>query len=209
MELQYYGGNCVRINTKKANIVIDDNLDSLGLKSVTKADDIALFTSFQGDKTTSKAKLVIDRPGEYEASTVSMRGIPARSHMDESDKRSATIFKLVANDIRIAVVGHIYPDLNDDELESIGTVDVLVIPVGGHGFTLDGAGALKVIKKIEPKIVVPVHYADKQVKYEVPQSDLAEALKDMSIEAKETIDKLKIKSSELPENMELIVLKRQ
>jgi L-ascorbate metabolism protein UlaG (beta-lactamase superfamily) len=44
MELQYYGGDCLRITTKKAQIVIDDNLDKLGLKSVTKPTDISLHT---------------------------------------------------------------------------------------------------------------------------------------------------------------------
>lgn len=209
MELQYFGGNCVRITTKQANIIIDDNLDSLGLKPVTKPDDILLFTTYQNDKYKNKGRLVIDQPGEYEASTVAIQGIPARSHMDEAGILSATIYKLTANDLRLCVVGHVHPDLNDDQLEAIGTVDVLLVPVGGNGYTLDAIGALKVIKKIEPKIVVPVHYADKNVKYEVPQADLADVLKNMSMEAKETLPKLKLKSSDLQENMELIVLERQ
>ena len=56
-------------------------------------------------------------------------------------------------------------------------VDVLFVPVGGNGYTLDAIGALKIIKKIEPKIIIPTHYADKAIKYEVPQADLDEVMK--------------------------------
>ncbi len=209
MELQYFGGNCVRINTKKTNVVIDDNLAELGVKSVTKADDIVLASNQELTKINTNAQLVIAQPGEYEVSNVSIQGVAARSHMDEESKKSTTIFKVVADDIRIVILGHIYPELSDGQLEAIGMVDVLIIPIGGHGYTLDAIGALKIIKKIEPKIVIPTHYADTSLKYEVPQAELADVLKELSMEPTDTVPKLKLKSSDLPENMQLIVLERQ
>ena len=207
MEIQYYGGNCLKISTKKANIVVDDTLDSLGLASVAKEDDIAIFTS-ANDKPT-KARLSIDHPGEYEVSDISVQGIAARSHMDEESKSSATIFRVIADDMRIVITGHIHPDLTDDELEAIGTIDVLIIPIGGNGYTLDGAGALKVIRKIEPNVVIPTHYADKKIKYPVEQQDLETALKGLAMEPKETVAKLKLKPADLTENTQLIILERQ
>lgn len=208
MELQYYGGNCVRITTKEASIVIDDNLEALGLKPVIKADDIVLRTQYGADQANQGA-LTIAQPGEYEVSKVSIQGIAARGHMEEEGKQSATIFKLTTPELRIAVTGHIHPDLSDEQLEAIGTVDLLVVPVGGNGFTLDATGALKVVKKIEPKVIVPVHYADAKVKYEVPQAELADALKNMSMEVHETVPKLKLKASDLPEATQVIVVDRQ
>jgi len=207
MELQYYGANCIKITTKDASIVIDDNLADLGLKSVTKGEDIVLFSHYDADRKSAGA-LTIDQPGEYEVSKVSVHGVPARGHMDEEDKQTATIFKLTTPEVRVAVTGNIYPDLDDEQLERIGTVDVLVVPVGGNGYTLDATGALKVIKKIEPKIIVPVHYADKAIKYEVPQAALDEAIKNMSMEVHETVPKLKLKASDLPETSQLIVVER-
>jgi L-ascorbate metabolism protein UlaG (beta-lactamase superfamily) len=88
-------------------------------------------------------------------------------------------------------------------------VDVAVVPVGGSGFTLDGAGALKVIKQIEPKVVIPTHYADKALKYEVPQAELADAVKNMGMEISETIGKYKIKPADLSDTSKLVVLERQ
>ena len=207
MELTYYGANCVRINTKKAAIVVDDNLAGLGLKSVTKPTDITLHT-FKA-VPTAESQFMADMPGEYEISGVIVHGVPARAHMDEEGKHSATIYTVEADDIKVAVIGHIYPELSEDQLEQIGLVDIAVVPVGGNGYTLDGVGALKIIKAIEPKLVIPVHYADKAIKYEVPQAELADALKNLGMEPSETLDKYKPKSTDLTDTTRLIVLNRQ
>ena len=200
MEIQFFGANCVRLSAKKANVVIDD-LEG----TVAKAGDIALFTGVHEPPKTD-VKLYIDQPGEYEVSDISIQGVAARAHMDEAGKNSATIFKVTAGDLKVVFVGHIYPELNDQQLEAIGTVDILVVPVGGHGYTLDAVGALHIIKEIEPKLVIPTHYSDKAVKYDVPQATLEDALKELAMEPKETVAKLKLKSGELSDVMQLVVL---
>jgi len=208
MEIQYCGANCVKLTTKKAAITIDDNLSELGLKSVSKAGDIVLFTGKVGE--SKEPKLVIAEPGEYEVSDISIQGIAARSHMAADEKaKDATIFKIMADEVRIVVIGHIYPELSDKQLEAIGTTDVLIIPVGGNGYTLDPVGALKIIKKIEPKLVIPTHYADKAIKYEVPQQELSNAIKELAMEPKETVPKLKLKPADLTDTTQLIVVERQ
>jgi L-ascorbate metabolism protein UlaG (beta-lactamase superfamily) len=208
MELQYYGANCVRITTKQASVVIDDNLSELGLKSQTKSGDIAVFTGAHGEPATD-TKIIIDQPGEFEVSGMSVVGLSARAHMDEEGSKTATVFKLVAEDIKVLITGHIYPDLTEQQLETIGLIDVMIIPVGGNGYTLDGIGALKIIKKVEPKLIIPVHFADKGVSYSVPQQELKEIIHALGMEAKLTTTKLKLKSSELIDSSQLIILERQ
>lgn len=207
MEFQYFGGNCIRINTKQATLVIDDTLAGLGAKSILKPDDVALYTSLPAGH--SEARLIITDPGEYEVSEVSIFGIAARGHMDEAGKKSATIYKLQYEDTRVAILGHIYPDLNEDQLEEIGTVDILITPVGGNGYTLDATGALQMIKKIEPKIVIPTHYDDKALKYEVPQAPLEDVVKNLGMEVKETLAKFKPKPTDYTDATQLFVLERQ
>lgn len=207
MDIQFYGANCVVVGGKHSRIVIDDNLAELGAKPVTKDDDISLFTgNHQEDKHA--LKLMIDQPGEYEVAGVSVYGIAARAHMDTDDKKTATVYKLVFDDMNMLVVGHIYPELSDDQLEAIGTVDVMLVPVGGNGYTLDGLGALKLIKKIEPKLVIPTHYDDPALNFPVPQQPLDQALKAMAMEPKETTAKLKLKSTDLTDVTQLIVLEK-
>ena len=209
MDLQYFGANCIKITSRKAVVVIDDNLGVLGLKRISKAGDVLAYST-KHEPVTIEAKLVIDMPGEYEVSDVSVRGIPARSHMDEEGKKTATIFKFMVEDIDVVSLGHIYPELTDDQLEAIGTVDVLLIPVGGNGYTLDPIGALKLIKKIEPKLVIPTHYADSAISYPVPQQELENALKELAMEPRESVDKLKLKSTDFISDLtQLVVLNRQ
>jgi hypothetical protein len=208
VELSYYGANCVRLAAKKAQIVVDDNLAQLGLKSVTKPADISLRTNPNLPEHPDAA-FQAEMPGEYEISGVVIQGIAARGHMDEEGKKTAVIYTIQADDTKVIVIGHIYPQLSEDQLEAIGLVDAAIVPVGGNGYTLDGAGALNVIKQIEPKVVIPTHYADKAIKYEVPQAELTEALKNLGMEVNETIGKYKIKPAELSDTTKLIVLERQ
>lgn len=208
MELQYYGANCLRLSAKKGQIVVDDNLVKLGLKGVTKPNDISLRTAKEIPEHADTA-FRAEMPGEYEVAGVVIHGIAARAHMDEEDKQTAVIYTVEADDTKVAIIGHIYPELSESQLEQIGLVDAAIVPVGGNGYTLDGVGALKVIKQIEPKIVIPTHYSDKAIKYEVPQAELADAVKSLGMEVSETTSKYKIKPAELSDTSRLVVLERQ
>lgn len=206
MDLQFYGANCITITHKGVRIVIDDNLQQLGGKSIIKADDIVLFTGpHSGD--VPKGRLVFDSPGEFEVADISIVGIPERLHIDDSGLRS-TMFKISTADIRILIVGHVYPNINEDQMERIGLIDVMIVPVGGSGYTLDPLGALKLIKEIEPKLIIPTHYAMSGINYEVPQTDLQTALKELGMESREQAGKMKLKPADLTDVAQLVVLEK-
>ena len=207
MDIQFYGANCIVIGGKQIRLVIDDNLSDLGVKSVIKDGDVALFTAAHGEPAHA-TKLTLDRPGEYEISGISIFGIRARAHMDEESKSTATMYKVVFEDINILITGHIYPELSDAQLETIGMIDVMFVPVGNSGYTLDGIGALKLIKKIEPKLVVPTHYDDAGLAFPVPQQPLEQALKSLAMEPKETTQRLRLKSGDLADLTQLVILER-
>jgi L-ascorbate metabolism protein UlaG (beta-lactamase superfamily) len=208
MDIQYYGANCLVFTNKNFRLVIDDNLSELGLKPIIKKDDIVVFTGSHKELNV-EPKLLIDQPGEYEVSGLSITGIAARSHMDEPDAHSVTMYKIVFAETSYLITDHIYPDLDDDQLETIGTVDVMFVPVGGNGYTLDATGALQLIKKIEPKLVIPTHYAEDDIHYPVVQQSLEQALKNLGMEPKETITKLHLKPGEpINETVQLVVLDR-
>ena len=134
MDIQFYGANCVVFTIKQTRIVIDDNLSDLGGKSINKEGDVALFTGAHG-QPTKPTKIVIDQPGEYEVQGVLIYGIAARGHMDEVGQKTATMYKLINDEESILITGHIYPELSDNELETIGMIDVMVVPVGGSGYS--------------------------------------------------------------------------
>jgi L-ascorbate metabolism protein UlaG (beta-lactamase superfamily) len=205
MDLQFQGANCIVLTHKGTRLVIDDNLAELGGKSVIKSDDVALFTGPHGG--SKGARITFDSPGEYEVADISIIGLATRAHIDEQGQ-NATMFKFVVGDLSVLVTGHIHPDLSDKQMEAIGLVDIMFVPVGGNGYTVDPNGALKLIKEIEPKLVIPTHYNDKALKFPVPQQELKDALHELSMEPKETVSKLRIKPGELSDITQLVVLEK-
>jgi L-ascorbate metabolism protein UlaG (beta-lactamase superfamily) len=202
MDIQFYGANCVALSVGGARIVVDDTLAEVGGKSVSKPGDVLLYTS-KHDQEATEAKLAIDMPGEYEVSDVSVYGIQARANMDDDKQRTAVMYKLIAKDLKVLVTGHIFPKLSESQLEKIGMVDVLIVPVGGNGFTVDPVGALELVKEIEPKLVIPTYFDDEKLRFEVPAQTLDQALQALGMEPKERTTKLKLKHGDLPESTQL------
>jgi L-ascorbate metabolism protein UlaG (beta-lactamase superfamily) len=72
-------------------------------------------------------------------------------------------------------------------------VDVLILPVGGNGYTLDATGAATLTRSIDPKVVIPVHYAESGINYEVPQDTLETFVKELGAPVEE-MPKFKLKT---------------
>lgn len=208
-EVEYKGANSVVISTKKGTIVTDPKLSLVGLKDANVKDSIEIATEVRFALNTDTARLVIEGPGEYGISDFDIRGIAAQRHLDsESDPKASTIYRIEAGEIRVALIGNIYEKLSEVQLEELGLIDVLIIPVGGNGYTLDATGAVTLTRLIDPKIVVPIHYADPAIKYEVPQDDFETFAKELGGTVEEA-PKLKLKSAAvLPETLTIYKLAR-
>lgn len=205
MDFEYKGGNCVVISAKQATIVVDGKLAGLGLKDVVVKDEIEVAT--QPEFATRECRVSVDMPGEYEVSNISILGVPATRLLDFDGSYKATMYRLAFADMTVAVLGHVAMPLTDDQLESLGVVDVLIIPVGGNGYTLDAHHAVEAVHKIDPKVVIPTHYADSALDYEVPQDSLEPFIAELGA-AHEAMPKWKVKNGILPETLTVIELTR-
>lgn len=206
MEFEYKGGNCIVITSKQGTVVIDGKLSDIGLKDIQPKDAIELAT--QEGFAGADGRVTIDSPGEYEVSDLSILGISAKRLIDYDESEQATIFRLVFPGVRVAVLGHVATPLTDEQLERIGVVDVLVVPVGGGGYTLDVHAAVQAVNAIDPRVVIPTHYKDSKTKYEVPQDDLGPFIKELG-STHETMPKWKLKGgSGVPEALTIIELTR-
>lgn len=204
MDIEYKGGNCVVINTKQVTIVVDPKLSALGLKDIANKDDVVVAT--QADFAVHTDEVAVDQPGEYEVKGVSITGVGAQRNIDAVGKL-ATMYRIANGDFTIAVVGHVATPLSEEQLETLGVVDVAVVPVGGNGYTLDAHQAVGLVRQLDPKIVIPVHYADKTIKYEVPQMELEPFVKELGAPIEQTA-KLKLKVGVLPETLTIYELQR-
>lgn len=208
MEIEYYGANTIRLETKKTRIIVDDTLATQGKKSVTKADDVSVQTD-SAVNVSDGGRLLLSSPGEYEVGDISVKAVGVRGHRDESGQKTASIFKFTGLEGNVVVAGHIHPDLDEKAIEAVGDVDVLVVPVGGSGFTLDAEGALKVIKKLEPSVVIPTYFSVSGITTDMPTPSLAEALTGlgMTVDEGERAASVKLKNLEFgAEQAKLVVL---
>lgn len=207
MEIQYYGANSVKITTKKAVISVDPVSDIAELKSDTKKTTTFFATQQKFLPKDVSGVFSVDSPGEYEFADYSVKAVAGRAHTESTGDMSATIYRFTSQDITVLVTGHIYEKLSEEQLESIGTIDVVIIPVGGNGYTLDALGAANVVRDLEPKLVIPVHAKDDGLSYSVPQNEIDLFVKELGAPVDEqVVEKLKVKS--LPEQMTIQILKK-
>lgn len=206
MDIEYKGANCIVITTKKTTVVIDPKLSHVGFKDSLPKNAVVIAT--QADLlAAADDAVVVDRPGEYEVRDISIKGSSAERMIDHDKSQQATIYRLTVGDVTFAVLGHAASPLSEEQLEALGVVDVAIVPVGGNGYTLDSHQAVSAVRQIDPKVVIPTHYADSSLNYEVPQMELEPFVKELGAPQQETLPKWKIKGP-LPEMLTLIQLER-
>lgn len=208
MEIEYKGGNSVVLKVGSVYVVVDPHTSFLGIKNTNTEGAVQLATETRFGLPDTDSKILVNGPGEYEVSGVMVKGVPARRHLDETGHAS-TMYSLVVAGFRVAIIGNIHPELTEDQLENIGMVDIAIVPVGGGGYTLDAHGAAAISRQLDPKIIIPIHYADKGLTYEVPQNELEAFLKEFGASEHEVLDKFKLKAgSTLPAVLTVIELRR-
>jgi len=150
-------------------------------------------------KAIKGSPFVVSNPGEYEIQGVFIQGIPA-FHDDSQGKERGkiTIYTIETEDMRICHLADLgQKELTTDQLEKIGSIDILLVPVGGT-YTIEAKDAVKVISQIEPKIVIPMHYMLPKLKAKL--DDVDNFLKAMGSKSIEPQNKLTIKQKDLPED---------
>lgn len=208
LEVEYKGGNSVIITTKNTKVVFDPVIPDDTINKIKTDGAVVAATEPRFMSGIKKAKVVFDSPGEYEVGDVGLLGVPAQRHIDEGGHGS-TIYKVLINDLRVVILGNISPKLTEEHLEQIGVVDMVIIPVGGDGYTLDATAASSVVRQLDPKIVIPVHYADANIRYEVPQDDLSVFINEMGAPVIEAGLKWKLKgASALPDRLSIVKIDR-
>ena len=212
MEIRWCGHSYFFIKTQKENtkeetkIAIDPFSEEIGMKPCEIEADILLITHQHFDhnnkKTVKGDYFLIEGPGEYEVKEVYIKGILSYHN---TKKEPNTIYLLESEGIKICHLG----DLGQNELapwqiDEMPDVDVLMIPVGGV-YTISAKDALKIVNQIEPKIVIPMHYALPKLK--VKLDNVAEFLKVIGEENLEPQTKLSIKKEKLPTQTTTVLLK--
>ena len=212
MEIVYLGQSSFLLTTSNARVVIDPYDPVIGFKMPKVKADIVAVTHDHKDHNNIKAvdgePMVISGPGEYEIKEVVVTGMS--SYHDEKQGKirgKNTIYVIEAEELRIVHLGDLGHKLDQKQIDELDGVDVLMIPVGGET-SIDVKTAVEIIKAVGPSIVMPMHYKTKEhapiFKNKAP---LADFVKELGME-KRVEKKLRLKKLDLPEEMELVVLKK-
>ena len=216
MTIIWHGQSLFEITTSRGknnqvNIVIDPFSQEVGLRLPKLEPNIVLSTNEHYDHNNVKAVggnyFLIEGPGEYEIREIFIQGIPAfHDDLQGKERGKTTIFTIEAEELRLCHLGDLgQKELTPDQLEKIGEIDILMIPIGGN-YTISGKEAVKIMSQIEPKIIIPMHYALPKLK--VKLEGVEKFLKTMGIKKIEPVNKLTIKKKELlEEEAKIIVLK--
>lgn len=197
MDVTWIGHGCFRLRGRSAVAVTDPYPPSLGVKLPRLEANLVTVSHEHPNHANAGAihgnPFVISGPGEYEVAGVSVIGIPTfHDTADGAEHGRNTVYLLEVDDVRVCHLGDLGHRLIDDTLERIGTVDVLLVPVGGR-HSLNGAAAAEVVRQIEPRNVIPMHYAVPGVKLELESAE--RFLKELGAETVEPLTRFSIQAT--------------
>lgn len=209
MEISWLGHSCFQIKGKSATLITDPFSpqagDASGLGKLS-ASIVTISHDHQGHNYAVGVggnPRVVRGPGEYEISDVLITGVPSY-HDNERGKVLGrnTIYVIHMDDIVICHLGDLGHTLQEEQLEEVADADVLLIPISGQ-HTINAAQAAEVISQVEPRLVIPMHYA-------LPEGDAPNPLdkfcREMGIEVGHSQPKLNVARTTLPAETQVVIL---
>ncbi|MCX6016879.1 MAG: MBL fold metallo-hydrolase [Chloroflexales bacterium] len=193
-DIQYLGHACFRIRGRDG--VVDIGSPTASIMTIShQPPDHANMAAVRPLKETLNT---FDGPGEYEVSGILVTGVRTFHDKKKGAERGRnTVFVLHLDDMSFAHLGDLGHELTAAQVEEMGDIDVLFIPVGGNE-SLTASEAVAVIAQLEPRIVIPMHYAGEQAIIDQPLDSIDKFLNEMGIREPVYEDKLSVTSTSLP-----------
>ncbi len=204
MVISYAGGECFKVSQGDLTLSFNPPARDSKLASAKFGADIALVSldheDFNGVSNAAfgeRQPFVIEGPGEYEVKEVAVRGFATPAEY-AGKKTINTIYSVTLEGMNLCFLGALSTDeLSVAAKQELDDIDVLFLPVGGKG-VLEYAPAYKLAVKLEPKVIIPMHY---------DAASLKAFLKEAGAEGTKAEEKLTIKKKDLEgKEAEVVVL---
>ena len=209
MEITWYGQTCFRLSERGlAAVVTDPYPPDVGLTFPRpRADVVTVSYDDPQCRYTSGVRgpfKLFDGPGEYEVGGVFVTGIATFADGKRGASRGLnTVFTFDFGGLTVCHLGRLGHVPTQSQVENLGTVNVLLVPVGSGG-SLSPARASEVISLFEPSLVVPMYYKVRGLK--VSLGTLGRFLKEMGLEKVDGQEALKVSRTSLSEETRVVVL---
>jgi L-ascorbate metabolism protein UlaG (beta-lactamase superfamily) len=197
MDVTWLGQSCFRLRGKNAAVITDPFPPSLGLRLPRQEAEVVTISHEHENHSYTQAvrdgAFEISGPGEYEVAGVSVIGFPTFHDTEKGARRGTnTVYLIEIDDVRICHLGDLGHALDDADAETVSSVDILLVPVGGRT-AINAVQAAEVVRQLEPRFVIPMHYATPGVKVDLDSVD--RFLKEMAVTNFEAQPKLSVQAT--------------
>ena len=208
MEITWLGHSCFRIKGRQATVVTDPYAPTLGYSlGKPKADIVTISHQHEGHsyaQGVDDTRKVVSGPGEYEIGGVLIIGIATfHDNVGGATRGKNTVYVMEVDEISVCHLGDLGHVLTTDQVEELGEVDLLLLPVGGVS-TINAATAAEVVRQLEPKVVIPMHYKTQALSWEL--EPVERFLKEIGAKEVESRPKLSFTRASLPDNTQVFLL---
>ena len=208
MDISWLGHSCFRIRGSSGVIITDPYSPDLGYslgkptaRIVTVSHQHPGHSYVQGVSGEPREVAV---PGEYEIGGNLILGVATFHDAEKGGKRGKnTVYVVEVDEVSICHLGDLGHVLTAEQVEEIGNVDVLLLPVGGVS-TISASMAAEVVRQLEPRVVVPMHYKTKALNREL--GPVETFLKEIGAKQVNSQPKLSFTRSSLPESTQVFLL---
>ncbi|MBI2309437.1 MBL fold metallo-hydrolase [Candidatus Collierbacteria bacterium] len=217
MDITFLGHSSFKIRGKNGIVVCDPFSSKIGFPFPKVSADIVTishhhFDHFAVDQVSGTARIdkpyVIDAPGEYELLDIAVSVHPSFHDAENGALRGKNNISVIRIEgIAIAHLGDLGHILSDSDINSLGAIDILMVPVGGE-YTIGSKQAVEIAEAIEPSVIIPMHYrTDKHSSEFALLATVDGFLKEMGKTGIVPAEKLSLTAGSLPAEMEVVVLK--
>ncbi len=206
MDITFLGHSCFRLRGKDVSLITDPYQFALGRAPLRlQAEIVTVSHDHPGHNNiaaVTNQPRVIQGPGEYEIRGIFVTGV-ATFHDGSSGRERGrnTIYVIQMDDVRLCHLGDLGHVLNAEQIDELGTIDVLFVPA--RGAVLDMSRASEVISQIEPSIIVPMHFpaADEE-----GLASIEKFCHEMGLRQIVPLPKLAVSKASIPQETQVIVL---
>ncbi|MFC1865533.1 MBL fold metallo-hydrolase [Chloroflexota bacterium] len=208
MEISWLGHSCFRLKGKQATLITDPYPPELGYPPLKQTSNVITLSHRHPDHSFSQGIVgnprAVSGPGEYEISDMLIIGVASFHDNEKGGTRGKnTIYLIEMDEVSICHLGDLGHVLSDNQVEELGNIDVLLIPVGGIS-TINAQMAAEIVRHLAPKIVIPMHYKTEAVNQELEPVD--RFLKEIGIHDITPQPKLSVTKANLPLTMQVVLL---
>jgi L-ascorbate metabolism protein UlaG (beta-lactamase superfamily) len=206
MLIQWYGHASFQIDTKAGKIITDPFNEELGYPMFPRNADVVTVSHQHWDhnhvETVSGSPQIISAPGSYQWEGMTIQGFPAFHDKNSGKNRGSNIvYKIDAEDMTLLHLGDLGHSLSQKIVEEIGSVDILMIPVGGK-FTVGAEEAYDIVTLLRPRIVIPMHFQTPHLSFRLaPVEEFTSKFEKIL-----KLPRLEVSLQDLPDDTQIMVL---